>query len=170
MVDIASWTAQFILWSQSIAETWGYIGIFLISLIGSASIIFPIPAFAVIFVFGGILNPLLVGLVAGVGCAIGELTGYLLGIGGHKVIKRRNKEWLLKATKWSEKQGIFPIIILFAATPLPDDIVGILAGIIKYDIKKFFLASLIGNVIMSTAIAFGGFYGISWMMSVFGGL
>ena len=95
-MDLTVWTAQFILWSQGIAETWGYIGIFLISLVGSASIVFPIPAFAVIFVFGGILNPFLVGLIAGIGCAIGELTGYLLGLGGHKVIKKRNKEWMVK--------------------------------------------------------------------------
>lgn len=170
MVDLAVLTSQFILWSQSVAETWGYLGIFIISFIGSASIIFPVPFFIVVFASGGIMNPILVGLVAGLGSALGELIGYLVGLGGHKVIKKRNKKWLLKAKKWSRKRGIFPIIILFAATPLPDDIVGILAGIIRYDIRKFFLASVIGNVIMMLALALGGFYGMAWVMSIFGGL
>ena len=168
-MNIASLAAQFIAWSQSFAETWGYLGIFLINIIGNATIFLPVPAFAVVFVFGAILNPWLVGLIAGIGAAIGELTGYVLGLGGREVLKRREDKWFRKASKWSEKRGIFPVIILFAATPLPYDIIGILCGVIKYDLKKFFIATLIGKVAVSLAIAWAGFYSVSWVLAVFGG-
>lgn len=170
MVDIVGITLQFFEWSQSIAESYGYLGIFLVSFIGSASIIFPIPATFVIFIFGGILNPWIVGLVAGIGAAIGELTGYAIGFAGRKAAKKKYKKWLIKSRKWAEKRGAFLVILIFAATPLPDDIVGILAGIIKYDIKKFLLATLIGKTIMCLAIAWGGFYGINLVLGLFGGV
>ncbi len=169
-MDMAALTVQFIVWSQSFAETWGYLGIFLINIIGSATIFFPVPAFAVVFLFGAILNPWLVGIIAGVGAAIGELTGYVLGIGGSHVLKKRNKKWFDRAKKWSEKRGLFPVIILFAATPIPYDIIGILCGVIKYDLKKFFLATLIGKVVISIILAWAGFYSMSWVLAAFGGV
>lgn len=43
--------------------------------------------------------------------------------------------------------------------PLPDDVAGILGGIMEYDLKKFLVAATIGKVVLSTAIAWGGFYG-----------
>jgi membrane protein YqaA with SNARE-associated domain len=161
---------QFSAWAQSIASDWGYLGIFVVGVLGSASIIFPAPAFAVIFAFGAILNPWLVGIVAGAGSAIGELTGYLIGRGGREVIEKKHEKWLKKTQKWIDKYGFFAVLVVFAATPLPDDIVGILAGVFEYDWKRFLLASFIGKVIMSLALAFGGYYGVGWAMSMFGGL
>ncbi|MCX8195412.1 MAG: hypothetical protein N3G22_04905, partial [Candidatus Micrarchaeota archaeon] len=35
----------------------GYIGVFLISLISSATVLFPLPGFAVVFAMGAFLNP-----------------------------------------------------------------------------------------------------------------
>ena len=67
---------------------YGYLGVFLISLLGNATVILPVPSLAVVFAGGGVLNPLLVGLVAGVGEPLGELTGYLAGYGGSAVIDR----------------------------------------------------------------------------------
>ncbi len=168
-MDILGMASQFIVWSHAFAETWGYLGIFLINIIGNATIFFPVPAFAVVFVFGAILNPWLVGLVAGLGAAIGELTGYVLGIGGRQILKKRDQKWFNMAKKWSEKRGIFPVVILFAATPIPYDIIGILCGVIKYDLKKFFLATLIGKVVISIILAWAGFYSMSWVLAVFGG-
>ena len=161
---------QFSSWAQSTVSSWGYLGIFIVSLVGNASIIFPVPAFAVTFAFGAILNPWLVGLAAGAGSAIGELTGYVIGRGGREVLESKHKKWLEKAEKWTDRYGFYAVLVAFAATPLPDDVVGILAGVFEYDLKKFLLASFIGKLIMSLALAFGGFYGASWVMGLFGGL
>ncbi len=160
--------AQFLIWSQGLAITWGYLGVFLVSLLGNASIIFPVPSFLVVFAVGSVLNPWLVGIVAGLGATIGELTGYVLGFGGRHAIKRKYRKYskgLERVKKWAEDHGMFSVLVLFAATPLPDDVVGIIGGMIRYDIKRFFLAVFIGKVILHIGIAFGGLYG-GW---VFGG-
>ena len=147
--------------------TWGYVGVFLISLIGSSTIILPLPAAAFVFGAGAVLNPLILGIVAGIGAALGELVGYALGWGGRKIGEKRLKEQLDKARSMFEKYGGFFVLIVFAATPLPDDIVGILGGILKYEIKKFFLAVLIGKTIFHLIVAFAGFYGINWVLNYF---
>ena len=169
-MDIASLFNAFSAWSQSIAVTWGYLGIFLISLIGSATILFPVPAFFVVFASGAVLNPWLVGIAAGAGSALGELTGYGIGFAGEKAISKKHEKWLKRANEWAGKYKMFTVIVIFAATPLPDDIVGILCGVIKYDVKRFFLASLTGKLIMNVSIALGGYYGLQWVIAVFGGI
>lgn len=168
-MDIASLLSGFLSWSHEVAGTWGYLGIFLVNLIGSATIIFPIPAFLVVFLFGAVLNPWLVGISAALGAVLGELTGYAVGLGGKKVIEKKYEHLLKKANEWMEKYKAFFIITLFAATPLPDDVIGIICGAIKYDLKKFFLASLTGKLIMNISLAFGGYFGMQWVLAVFGG-
>jgi len=165
----AEWAAQFVTWSNEVVGAWGYLGIFLVSLIGNASIILPVPSFIIVFTFGAILNPWLVGLVGAVGATIGELTGYMLGRGGREALEKRYGKEIKRAEKWIEKHGIFPILVLFSATPLPSDIVGALAGMVEYDIRKFLLATLIGRTIAYLILAFAGFYGLSYVLSLFGG-
>jgi len=148
--------------------SYGYIGIFLTSLIGSATIIFPFPSAAFVFAAGALLNPLLVGILAGLGSTIGEFTGYALGWGGRKVIKNKWKKWIKRTEEAFQKYGGFWIIILFAVTPLPDDLTGIVGGILKYPIKKYFLASLIGKIALHLIIAYAGFYGVNWILKYFG--
>jgi len=161
--------SQFFVWAAGLSGILVYPGIFLISLVGSASVIFPLPSFIVIFTFGGTLNPWLVGLVAGLGSALGELTGYVIGRGGKKLIKKKHENMLKQAKAWMERHGAFFMIVLFALTPLPDDVIGIVCGMINYDVKRFFLASLIGKITMCLFIAWGGFFGVNWVLGVFGG-
>lgn len=158
-------TIEFLSWSESIVGSFGYAGIFLISFIAAASVVFPVPAYIIVFASGAVLNPILVGVAAGAGAALGELTGYALGRGGGKIMERRYAQWVNRGRELCERYRTFPVIVLFAATPLPDDVVGILCGIFRYSARKFILAALIGKVIMNTAIAFGGFYGINWLLN-----
>ena len=168
-MGFAAFVAGFIAWSQGVVNAFGYFGIFLISFIGSATIILPAPTFLAVFAAGSVLNPWLVGLFAGAGAAFGEITGYIVGLGGKQVIEKKHKKLLGRTKKWLEAHGAFPIIILFAATPLPDDIIGIICGAIKYNWKKFFLASFIGKLALNLALAWGGFYGVQWVLTAFGG-
>ena len=147
---------------------YGYIGIFLISLIGSLTIFLPLPSAIFVFAAGAFLNPFLVGLFAGIGSAIGEFTGYALGLGGRKIMKKKWKKEIKKIEGLFQKYGGFLVILIFAATPLPDDITGIVAGILKYPVKKYFLASLIGKIILHLIIAYAGFYGTTWVLQYLG--
>ncbi len=169
MLDLMSLTTLFIQWANSLVLAWGYLGLFIVELVGSMSIFFPVPGFAVNFLLGGMpgFNPWLVGIVAGTGSAIGEMTSYLIGAGGREVLENKYQKKLERARKWIEKHGAFIVIIIFASTPLPFDIVGLLAGMIRYDIKKFFLATLIGKLIAGIVLAWAGYYSIGWVLSAF---
>ena len=159
MISFSEISEQFTNWGAQLTHSWGYGGAFIVSLIGNASIIFPIPSYLAVFALGPALNPWILGLVAAAGATLGELTGYLLGLGGSKALSKRHIKMVEKAQRWSKRRGMFPLIVLFAATTLPDDIVGILGGTIKYDIKKFLSAAFIGKTISHTALAWGGFFG-----------
>ncbi|RLG90681.1 hypothetical protein DRO34_05230, partial [Candidatus Bathyarchaeota archaeon] len=112
---------QLIDWMFSLANQYSYFGIFLISLIGALSIFFPIPYTIVIFTLGGFLEPVFIAVAAGIGAAVGEFSGYLLGFYGRKLIspnRRRKMEFMLKVFDRFGPVAIF----VFALTPLPDDL------------------------------------------------
>jgi membrane protein YqaA with SNARE-associated domain len=169
MVD-ADILAQMPIWAKNLTDALGYFGIFIVSFIGSATVILPLPAFIVVFVMGAIMNPWLVAISAASGNAIGELTGYVLGRGGERLIKGKYKEGVEKYKLWFKKDRTFILIVLFAATPLPDDIVGIICGLFNYDLRRFLLASFIGKLLMNLLLAWGGFYGLRWVLGIFGGI
>ena len=66
-------------------SSFGYLGIFLVSLLSNASLFIPIPGWIFIAPAGLYLNPWLVGIVAGLGAAIGELVSYYAGVAGEKI-------------------------------------------------------------------------------------
>lgn len=153
-------------WAYYMIYSLGYIGIFIVNLVCSSSIIFPLPAFAAVPVAAAIpgMNPWLVGISAGLGAAMGEATGYGLGRGGIKVINKKYENKVKKYKKFFTRDNLFFWIVIFAATPLPSDIVGLVCGLFKYDFKKFIVASIIGKCIMNLFLAFGGFYTIPWII------
>lgn len=159
-MDWATLIAAFLEWSDSFIAAFGYIGVFVVSMISAATIFLPVPGFLFIIAAASFLNPWLVGIIAGAGMAIGELTGYVIGKGSHHALKKKDYRWLKRGEEWFRKDRGFLFILIFAATPLPDDITGILGGMFKYDWRKFLLAAFIGKTIMNLALAFAGFYGI----------
>lgn len=168
-MDIPSLLLSFTQWAEATIGAYGYVGIFLVSLIGNLTIVFPFPAFVFIFAMGSVLNPWLVGLAGALGGALGETTGYLLGAGSREVVIDKYGKKLKKAKSWTEKHGIFPVIIFFALTPLPSDIIGIFAGLIRYDFKKFLLANFIGKLGLNILIAFAGYYSFEAIYFFFAG-
>ena len=133
---------------------YGYLGVFLINLLGSATIVIPTPSLIATFVGGSIYNPLLVGIFSGIGAAIGELTGYLAGYGGSAMIT--NHKHFKRIEKWMGKNG-FITILLLALIPNPIfDFSGIFAGATGYAFKKFFGAVLIGKTLRFIGISFLG--------------
>ena len=154
-------TALIVAYRQELANlaAYGYVGVFLISLLGNATVIMPVPSLAVVFAGGGVLNPLLVGLVAGLGEPLGELTGYMAGYGGSAVIEDRERFRRIQA--WMERRGFVTILVL-AAIPNPlFDLAGISAGALHYPVTKFLVACWLGKTIKALAIAGlgSGFFG-----------
>jgi len=140
---------------QDLPDSWGYAGLFIAVLISTASIIYPLP--------------ILVGVIAGVAGSIGELSSYFIARGGKRIIGRyiQEGEKYFKVEEQFKKYG-FWVIPIFAATPLPMDLIGLAAGALKYDLKKFLLGVLIGKIPRYLLIAFAGYFGFEFVKGLFG--
>jgi uncharacterized membrane protein YdjX (TVP38/TMEM64 family) len=139
----------------------GYAGIFLISLLGSASLVIPVPGLALTVTFGAILNPVWVGVLSGIGATLGETTGYLLGYSGRMAI--HDSHPYARMVKWMSKWGDLTIFLL-ALIPNPlFDIAGITAGVLKYPLWKFILVGAAGRIPKHILFAYLGQWGISFL-------
>ncbi len=132
----------------------GYPGIFLVSLLGNATIVLPAPSLALVFAMGSVLNPVLVGLVAGAGEALGELTGYAAGYGGQAVIEHRERYDRL--TEWMARRGGITIFFL-SLIPNPFvDLAGIAAGSLRYPLLRFLFFCWMGKTVKTLVVAWAG--------------
>lgn len=156
-------------WLSSLAIQYGYLGIFLISLLGAMSIFVPIPYTVVIFILGGqpSFDPLLIAVAAGIGAAIGEFSGYLLGVGGSKIISKRYKKRIDFLTKLFKKYGPIAIFV-FALTPLPDDLLFIPLGVMRYSLVRAFIPAVIGKFLSNLIIAYSGRLSLEVVSIIFG--
>ncbi|MDJ0273727.1 MAG: VTT domain-containing protein [Nitrososphaerota archaeon] len=143
---------------RAIAESYGYGGVFLVSLVGSLVPFLPVPYLFVVVLLSKTLDPLLLGLVSGAGGALGKLTSYALGRTGYRLLaepKRRQMDALRELLGRYGDLAVF----LFALTPLPDDVYYIPAGMIKMPLWRFMLANTAGKVVLAVFVAYtGGIY------------
>jgi len=135
---------------------YSYVGVFAISLIGAMSIIVPIPYTFIILTLGiqG-MNPLLLTVAGGLGSGVGEFSGYILGYYGRSVISEKQQRKMDYMIRIFDHYG--PItIFLFALTPLPDDLLFIPLGILRYKFIKAFIPCILGKTLMCAILAYGG--------------
>lgn len=152
-----------------LAEKFGYLGLFLVSVITGALLIFvPFPLGAIVFVLGGTLNPLLVAIIAAVGSTIGGSTKYLIGLGGKEILEKKYEKEMVRVRNAFEKYNFFWWIVAIGLTPFPDDPVSIFCGIVKYDFKKYFIAMLMGRLILNFITAYAGYYSVNSLLDIFG--
>jgi len=137
----------------SLLQNYGYLGVFLVELVGNATVIFPVPSILVTAAASTILDPWILTIISALGATIGELTGYLLGLGGRRMIESRLE--LKLAEDFYRRYGIWSIAF-FAATPLPFDIIGILCGALKIKLRTFLIMTLAGKIVMKAIVIFGG--------------
>ena len=143
---------------QDLATTFSYPGVFLLSFIGASSVIIPIPYTVALLTisapqFG--FDPLLLAVFVGFGAAAGELVGYGLGYAGRRVVSERHKRRLDAMLRIFGRFGL-PAIFIFALTPLPDDLLFIPLGLMRYSLWKAFIACTAGKFFMSFIIAYTG--------------
>jgi len=145
---------------------YGYAAVFLVGLLSNATIILPIPGLAVSSVLGGVFNPWLVGIVAGIGQALGELSGYLLGYSGQTLVARRPIYERLYG--WMRRYGVWVIFVL-AVIPNPVfDIGGMIAGALRFPLWKFLTSCAAGKIVKNIAFALAGYYSIEAILRLLG--
>lgn len=141
-----------LLLNDNIAElgNYGYLGVFIISALSSATILIPAPGWAVVAAMATILNPIYVGIMAGIGSSLGELTGYMVGDGALDIAGRKKYD---KFLKWMQKNDMLAIFV-FSFLPNPFfDIAGIAAGAAKVPVWKYVLFCAIGRSLRYVLLA-----------------
>ncbi|MDI7277619.1 MAG: VTT domain-containing protein [Anaerolineae bacterium] len=140
---------------------YGYIGIFVVSVVGNATVLLPVPSLLAVFAGGTAFNPLLTGLVAGVAEPLGELTGYLAGFGGSAIIENQARYEQMR--HWMRRHG-FATIVVLSAIPNPIfDLAGITAGALHMPVWRFLLACWLGKTAKALAIAWLGSQSVRWV-------
>jgi len=150
-------------------ENYGYIGIFLISIAANATIIIPLPGVAFTTAMGAIFNPVGVAVAAGLGAALGELSGYLAGFSGQGVMERATLYTRLTDWMRAHQTLAYGVILLLAFIPNPlFDLAGMAAGALKLPLWKFLIACAIGKILKMLMFAYAGYYSIGWLTGIVG--
>ena len=148
---------------------YSYFGVFVLSFVGTASIIIPIPYTLIIFTLSltGQWNSSLLIIAGGLGSALGELTGYALGYFGRRIVSEERQRKMTYLVRVFDRYGPLAIFV-FALTPLPDDLLFIPLGIMKYKVYKAFIPSLIGKLLMIFILVNSGNIAGNIFVSLFG--
>jgi membrane protein DedA with SNARE-associated domain len=126
-------------------EQYGALGAFLASFIASTSIFVPVFGFVIVgaIAAGDTSNWALVALASASGSALGQFTAYLAGYGGRAIINKENSVWYRRAEDWMRRYGSLAIFT-FALAFLPVDVIGIVAGALRFPYWKYLLATFAG--------------------------
>ena len=141
--------------------------LFAISAISSATLLLPVPGLALTALAATVASPLLVGIVAGAGQTLGEMTGYLVGYSGQTLIDNRPRYGRLVA--WMRRYGPLTIFVL-ALIPNPlFDVAGVIAGALRMQVWTYLLAAGAGKILKNIAVAYGWTLGLEWLQQLAGG-
>jgi uncharacterized membrane protein YdjX (TVP38/TMEM64 family) len=147
----------------------GYVGALVAGLLGSSSLFISVfPSYIVIAVLGATLNPILVGLLGGVGAGVGQFLHYYIGLGGRYLMP---ESWRGRLDAWLKKLDKYGVLLIFAfaATPLtPDDVIWIPLGAMRYPKFKALIAAVSGKVLLNLAYAYAGHFGLGHLIRFFG--
>ncbi|MBA3851517.1 MAG: VTT domain-containing protein [Chloroflexi bacterium] len=140
----------------------GLLALFLINALSSATLILPLPGLALTPLAATVADPLLVGIIAGSGQTVGELTGYLAGYSGRKALGMDARTQ--RMTNWMRRWGAALLFVL-ALIPNPFfDVAGIIAGATRMPLRLYLLAAGAGKILKNVALAYGVTLGLGWLL------
>ncbi len=160
-------------------EGYGYTGAFLISILGGATIIVPVPMLAVVFALGGVMKsslgplfgPLFVGAAAGLGETLGALIIYMTGHGAGTVLLSSNgklKSAYLRMMKLMERRGSLTLFLLSAILNPFFYPAALAAGALKFGIRRYFIICWAGKTIKGLTVAYAGYWGLRGLLRMLG--
>ena len=125
------------------------------SFVGASAIFIPIPYTVALLAISatGQFNIFFLALAAGLGAATGELVSYGLGYLGRRYVNRKYGRRFDAMVKLLNHRYYGPIaVFIFALTPLPDDLLFIPLGLLRYNLWKVFIPCVLGKFLMSFII------------------
>jgi len=173
VVTLVMATAVVLFWKDvQKLEGYGYLGAFLISILGGATIIIPVPMLAVIFALGGVLTPYWVGIAAGLGETLGALTIYMTGHGAGTAIynSKHGKVQAIysRLMRWMERRGSWTLFVLSAVLNPFFYPAALAAGALRFGVQRYFLICLAGKTIKGITVAYAGYWGLRGLLRMLG--
>jgi membrane protein DedA with SNARE-associated domain len=137
----------------------GYLGILIVSFIGSLIPFIPIPYFPLLIAasFNSNFNPHLIAVVSAAGVVAAKTIIFFASYYGRKVLSDSTKKRMLPLQRLVSRYGWFGAFVA-ALTPIPDDLVYIPLGLAKYNPWKFATATFAGKVLMNEAIVWSSIF------------
>ncbi len=154
-------------------ETYGYFGVFVISVLGGATIIVPVPMLAVVFALGGVMKyPVLVGVAAGLGETLGALTIYMTGYSGGTALINSNHGKIQavysRLVRWMRLRGSLLLFVLAAVLNPFFYPAALTAGALRFGIRRYFFICWAGKTIKGMTVAFAGYWGLRGLLRMLG--
>ncbi|MCS7099075.1 MAG: VTT domain-containing protein [Sulfolobales archaeon] len=139
---------------EIIGEYGGYIGVFTISLVSNSVPFVGVPYLLIIASYiareavrVGLPAEVALVLLSALGSTIGKLVVYLVAAGFRLRLSEATKDNLKYFASYSKKMA-FPLVVLFASTPVPDDLLYVPLGIARYPLPYYFLGIFAGKTVM----------------------
>jgi membrane protein DedA with SNARE-associated domain len=139
---------------------WGYVGCFFINVLSSGTLVLPGFGLVLTFTLGGVLDPAIVGAVAGIGEAIGAVGAYFTGYAGKGFLPASSNRIYLRLTSIIDRHGskaVFVIASLISPIYYP---FAVLLGMLRFGWARFFLATWAGRTVKNMALAYLGYLGL----------
>ena len=127
----------------------GYLGLTIVSFIGSLIPFVPIPSFVLVatMAVGEQFDIHVLVLIAALTSTAAKQIIFYASYGGRKIISEKTKKRMMPFQKLVKRYGGSAAFVA-AATPIPDDLVYIPLGLAKYNPKRFFVATLLGKFVL----------------------
>jgi membrane protein DedA with SNARE-associated domain len=131
----------------------GYLGLTIVSFFGSLIPFVPIPSFVLVatMAVGEQFDIHALALIAAFTATAAKQIIFYVSYGGRKIISEKTKKRMMPFQKLVKRYGGSAAFVA-AATPIPDDLVYIPLGLAKYNPKRFFVATLLGKIVLYYAI------------------
>jgi membrane protein DedA with SNARE-associated domain len=127
----------------------GYLGLAIVSFFGSLIPFVPIPSFVLVatMAVGEQFDIHVLVIVAALTATAAKQIIFYISYGGRKIISEKTKKRMKPFQKLVKRYGGSAAFVA-AATPIPDDLVYIPLGLAKYNPKRFFVATLLGKIVL----------------------
>ena len=127
----------------------GYLGLTIVSFLGSLVPFVPIPSFILVatMAVGEQFDIHALALIAAITSTVAKQIIFYVSYGGRKIISEKTKKRMKPFQKLVKRYGGSAAFVA-AATPIPDDLVYIPLGLAKYNPKRFFIATLLGKLVL----------------------
>jgi membrane protein DedA with SNARE-associated domain len=170
------------LMSTAYLARFGLLGVLIVSFIAGSTFsitAIPVPYWALVIMLPsliadqwGILAPVWVGLLAGLGASLGQFITFMIGYGGRTISERITSKF--SSRFYDRAMGVAArhgSLAVFLMSLIPNPIhlpMSIAIATLHYPPHKFFIFSFLGTGLKSLILAFCGYYGLNSLFSWIG--